>query len=228
GSTLNNTGTFLFKANKVGKDTMLAQIVEMVKKAQNSHAPIQKTADKIANIFVPVVLIIAILTYLVWYVFLGNSNVTSLLFAVSVVIIACPCALGLATPTALMVGTGRAAKMGVLIKDGEALEEIEDVKTIIFDKTGTITAGKPQVTDVIGDSHEVLSLAASLEASSEHPLASAIMKKAEEDQIQFTEAADFNAVEGKGVRAKVDGKIAFIGNEKLAEDAQVSFKLKEQ
>ena len=228
GSTVNGDGTITFEATKVGSDTMLAQIVEMVKKAQTSHAPIQHLTDRVSQIFVPVVLIIAILTFTFWYVFFGATAVQAMPFAVSVIVIACPCALGLATPTALMVGTGRAAKMGVLIKDGEALEEIEDVKTIIFDKTGTITAGKPQVTDVIGDSHEVLSLAASLEASSEHPLASAIMKKAEEDQIQFTEAADFNAVEGKGVRAKVDGKIAFIGNEKLAEDAQVSFKLKEQ
>lgn len=218
GSTLNNTGTFLFKADKVGKDTMLAQIVEMVKKAQNSHAPIQKTADKIANIFVPVVLIIAILTYLVWYVFLGNSNISSLLFAVSVVIIACPCALGIATPTALMVGTGRSAKMGILIKDGEVLEATDKIDTVVFDKTGTITEGKPKVTDIIGNKDEVLQIAASLEKNSEHPLATAIMDKATEQQLELFEVNEFKAVEGKGITGSIAEQRVVVGNTKLIED----------
>ena len=141
GATLNKTGTFTFRVEKVGQDTMLAQIVELVKKAQTSHAPIQRLTDKIADIFVPLVLIIALLTYLVWYVFLGASGVDAMLYAVAVVVIACPCALGLATPTAIMVGTGRAAKLGVLIKDATVLEAIDGVQTVVFDKTGTITEG---------------------------------------------------------------------------------------
>ncbi len=228
GSTLNNTGTFLFKADKVGKDTMLAQIVEMVKKAQNSHAPIQKTADKIANIFVPVVLIIAILTYLVWYVFLGNSNTSSLLFAVSVVIIACPCALGIATPTALMVGTGRSAKMGILIKDGEVLEATDKIDTVVFDKTGTITEGKPKVTDIIGNKDEVLQIAASLEKNSEHPLATAIMDKAIEQQLELFEVNEFKAVEGKGITGSIAEQRVVVGNTKLIEDWNISQELQEQ
>ena len=228
GSTLNNTGTFLFKADKVGKDTMLAQIVEMVKKAQNSHAPIQKTADKIANIFVPVVLIIAILTYLVWYVFLGNRNTSSLLFAVSVVIIACPCALGIATPTALMVGTGRSAKMGILIKDGEVLEATDKIDTVVFDKTGTITEGKPKVTDIIGNKDEVLQIAASLEKNSEHPLATAIMDKAIEQQLELFEVNEFKAVEGKGITGSIAEQRVVVGNTKLIEDWNISQELQEQ
>ncbi len=228
GSTLNNTGTFLFKADKVGKDTMLAQIVEMVKKAQNSHAPIQKTADKIANIFVPVVLIIAILTYLVWYIFLGSSNISSLLFAVSVVIIACPCALGIATPTALMVGTGRSAKMGILIKDGEVLEATDKIDTVVFDKTGTITEGKPKVTDIIGNKDEILQIAASLEKNSEHPLATAIMDKAVEQQIKLFEVNNFTAVEGKGITGIIDEQRVVVGNTKLIEDWNISQELQAQ
>ena len=150
---------------------MLSQIVDLVKKAQTSHAPIQNLTDKISNIFVPVVLIIAIITFVIWYVFLGATLVNAMLFAVSVVVIACPCALGLATPTALMVGTARSAKMGVLIKNGEVLEEVSDIDTVVFDKTGTITVGKPQVTNVVGDKNKVLTIAASLEENSEHPLA---------------------------------------------------------
>ena len=210
------------------EDTMLAQIVEMVKKAQNSHAPIQKTADKIANIFVPVVLIIAILTYLVWYVFLGNSNVTSLLFAVSVVIIACPCALGIATPTALMVGTGRSAKMGILIKDGEVLEATDKIDTVVFDKTGTITEGKPKVTDIIGNKDEILQIAASLEKNSEHPLATAIMDKAVEQQIKLFEVNNFTAVEGKGITGIIAEQRVVVGNTKLIEDWNISQELQAQ
>ena len=228
GATVNGTGTFTFKANKVGNETMLSQIVELVKKAQNSHAPIQGLTDKVSAIFVPLVLIIAILTFLIWYVFIGASVASSLIFAVSVVVIACPCALGLATPTALMVGTGRSARMGILIKNGEVLEAVNDVKTVIFDKTGTITVGKPQVTDVIGDSAQVLGIAASLEQSSEHPLATAIINKAKDSDLTITPSQNFKAIEGKGVQAVIDGQTAFVGNDKLLNDVSVSAELKAQ
>jgi Cu+-exporting ATPase len=226
GATVNGTGTFTFKASKVGGDTMLSQIVELVKKAQNSHAPIQGLTDKVSEIFVPLVLMIAILTFLVWYVFIGASVASSLIFAVSVVVIACPCALGLATPTALMVGTGRSARMGILIKNGEVLEAVNDVSTVIFDKTGTITVGKPQVTDIVGDSDQVLAVAASLEQSSEHPLATAILKKAKAAKVTFGDAKDFEAIEGKGVSAMIAGKQSFVGNDKLLDDVTVSSEMK--
>lgn len=223
GSTINGHGTITFKATKVGADTMLAQIVETVKKAQTSHAPIQNLTDRISGIFVPAVLIIAIITFIVWYSLLGTTLAHAMLFAVSVIVIACPCALGLATPTALMVGTGRAAKMGVLIKNGEALEEVNAVKTVIFDKTGTITVGKPVVTDVVGhDQGQVLQVAASLEASSEHPLSGAILNKATEEQVELVKVSDFKAVEGKGVQAQLDGQPAFVGNEKMAAGKQLA------
>lgn len=221
GSTINNTGTFVFKASKVGNDTMLAQIVELVKKAQNSHAPIQNLTDRVSDIFVPVVLILAIATFLVWYVFLGATLAHALIFAVSVVVIACPCALGLATPTALMVGTGRGAKMGILIKNGEVLEKVNEVKTIIFDKTGTVTNGTPEVTDVVGDRDQVLRVAASLEQSSEHPLATAITKAAQKADIAPATVTNFTAVEGKGVKAQLNGKTALVGNEKLLDDLAI-------
>ena len=228
GSTINGDGAIQFRATKVGKDTMLSQIVEMVKKAQTSHAPIQNLTDKISGFFVPTVLIIAIATFVIWYSFLGATLVQAMLFAVAVIVIACPCALGLATPTALMVGTGRAAKMGVLIKDGQALEEINDVKTVVFDKTGTITVGKPTVTDIIGDQDQVLRVAASLEASSEHPLAKAVMNAAKEKMVEPQTVADFTAVEGKGVQAVIDGQQAFVGNDKLLTDYQISAGMKQQ
>lgn len=228
GATINGRGTVTFKATKIGKDTMLAQIVEMVKKAQTSHAPIQHLTDKISGIFVPAVLIIAIATFIIWYAFLGASGVQAMLFAVSVVVIACPCALGLATPTALMVGTGRAAKMGVLIKNGEALETVNDVKTIIFDKTGTITEGKPRVTDIVGPKRQVLEVAASLEAASEHPLASAVMQRASDEGIQPQAVTNFQAIEGKGVAAELAGQPAFVGSNKLSVDYQVSSELKQR
>ena len=228
GSTINTNGTFNFKATKVGSDTMLSQIVDLVKKAQTSHAPIQNLTDKISNIFVPAVLIIAIITFVIWYVFLNAPLVTALLFAVSVVVIACPCALGLATTTALMVGTARSAKMGVLIKNGEVLEEVSDLDTVVFDKTGTITVGKPQVTDVVGDQNKVLTIAASLEENSEHPLATAVVKKAKEDKIALAQVKNFAAIEGKGVRASYDGQTAFVGSDRLLEDISISQEMKDQ
>ncbi len=206
---------------------MLAQIVELVKKAQNSHAPIQGLTDKVSEIFVPLVLMIAIATFMIWYVFIGASVASSLIFAVSVVVIACPCALGLATPTALMVGTGRSARMGI-DQNGEVLEAVNDVKTVIFDKTGTITVGKPQVTDVIGDKDQVLRIAASLEESSEHPLATAIIKKTNESNLAMSPSQSFKAIEGKGVQATIDGQTTFVGNDKLLNDVSVSDDLKRQ
>lgn len=225
GSTMNSTGTFMFRASKVGDDTLLAQIVEMVKKAQTSHAPIQKTVDKISDIFVPAVLIIAILAFFVWYVLLGASVVTAMLFTVSVIIIACPCALGIATPTALMVGAGRSAKMGILIKNGEVLEAVNTIKTVVFDKTGTITVGKPKVTDIVGDEQAVLNVAANLEISSEHPLAAAVLEKAKEQGITPNTAQGFKAIEGKGVKAQINGKEAFIGNDKLLDNYKLTDQL---
>lgn len=228
GSTINTNGTFTFKATKVGSDTMLAQIVDLVKKAQTSHAPIQNLTDKISNIFVPAVLIIAIITFIVWYVFLGASLVSAILFAVSVVVIACPCALGLATPTALMVGTARSAKMGVLIKNGEVLQEVSDINTVVFDKTGTITVGKPQVTNVVGDKNKVLAIAASLEENSEHPLATAVVKAAKEANITIEPIKNFAAIEGRGVKANYNDQEAFVGSDKLLTDINISQEMKSQ
>lgn len=222
GSTINNNGTITFKATKVGSNTMLAQIVDLVKKAQTSHAPIQNLTDKISNVFVPAVMIIAILTFMIWYSFVGATFVQALLFAVSVIVIACPCALGLATPTALMVGTARSAKMGVLIKNGEVLQEVSDVDTVVFDKTGTITVGKPVVTDIVGDAKKVLTIAASLEESSEHPLASAILQKAKDKGILPVKVDKFEAIEGKGVRANYNGYVAFVGSNRLLVDVNIS------
>lgn len=228
GSTINTNGTFTFKATKVGSDTMLAQIVDLVKKAQTSHAPIQNLTDKISNIFVPAVLIIAIITFVIWYVFLDASLVSAILFAVSVVVIACPCALGLATPTALMVGTARSAKMGVLIKNGEVLEEVSDIDTVVFDKTGTITVGKPQVTNVVGDKNKVLTIAASLEENSEHPLATAVVKAAKEAKTEIKSIQNFAAIEGRGVKANYGNQEAFVGSDRLLEDISISQEMKDQ
>lgn len=225
GSTINKTGAFQFRATKVGKDTMLAQIVELVKKAQTSHAPIERLTDRISQVFVPAVLIVSILTFVVWYSLLGVGAVRAMLFAVAVVVIACPCALGLATPTALMVGTGRAAKLGVLIKDGQALEKVVAIKTVVFDKTGTITIGNPVVTDVVG-APQTLSVAAALEANSEHPLAAAVMTKAKEAGMAVKAVTKFKAVAGEGVQAKYDGEKAQVGNARLAAEATLSPDLK--
>ena len=221
GSTINNSGTIIFRAEKVGSETMLAQIVDFVKKAQTSRAPIQDLTDKISGIFVPAVVILGLLTFWIWFVFLGESFVTSLLYGVAVLIIACPCALGLATPTALMVGTGRSAKMGILLKNGTVLQEIQKVQTIVFDKTGTLTEGKPVVTDVIGDEREVLSLAASLEDVSQHPLAQAIVNRASELGISLYPVENFQALHGKGVTGIINGKQVLLGNAKLLDDLAI-------
>ena len=221
GSTINNSGTIIFRAEKVGSETMLAQIVDFVKKAQTSRAPIQDLTDKISGIFVPAVVILGLLTFWIWFVLLGDSFVTSLLYGVAVLIIACPCALGLATPTALMVGTGRSAKMGILLKNGTVLQEIQKVQTVVFDKTGTLTEGKPVVTDVIGDEREVLSLAASLEDVSQHPLAQAIVNRASELGISLYPVENFQALHGKGVTGIINGKQVLLGNAKLLADLAI-------
>ena len=215
GSTINSNGTILFKAEKVGSETLLSQIVAFVKMAQSSRAPIQDLTDKISGIFVPAVTILAIATFWVWSVLLGVSLQEAMLYAVSVLIIACPCALGLATPTALMVGTGRSAKMGVLIKNGTVLQEVQKIQTVVFDKTGTITIGQPLVTDVVGDEARVLTLAASLETFSEHPLAQAVLSRAEEKGLVLSPVENFQAIEGKGVQGQIDQQLVTLGNGKL-------------
>lgn len=210
GATINGSGSFLMAAEQVGEETMLAQIVQVVKQAQNSRAPIQKLTDKVANYFVPAVLIVSILAFAIWDVFSPVGPVQAMLYAVSVIVIACPCALGLATPTALMVASGRSARMGVLIKDGEILEAAAKIKTIVFDKTGTLTVGQPQLVDQVGDKAS-LSLAASLEANSEHPLAQAVVTSAKEGGQPLLPVSDFSAEEGKGVEGKVAGHLVKVG-----------------
>lgn len=214
GATLNRTGTFLFTATKVGKETMLAQIVEMVAAAQSSRAPIQRLADVISSYFVPVVLMLSLATFIVWYDF--GSFIQAFTYMIAVLIIACPCALGLATPTAIMVGVGKGAEKGILIRDAESLETAHKINTIIFDKTGTLTKGEPEVTDVkIQDSRfkiqDVLRLAASLEKGSEHSLAEAILKKAEEEKIELLPVSKFKAVAGWGVEGIISGKKMTLG-----------------
>ena len=228
GATINTTGTLTFQAQKVGDQTMLAQIVELVRKAQNSHAPIQKLTDQVANFFVPIVLIIAVITYLIWYLGLNASNARALIFAVSVVVIACPCALGLATPTALMVGTGLGAKLGILIKNGEVLEAANDLQTVVFDKTGTITQGQPTVTDIVGDRAQVLQIAASLEKLSEHPLAQAILQAAQQQHLSLAAVTNFQMHTGQGVTADLAGSATFVGNHRLAANYSISDQLQQQ
>lgn len=214
GATVNGAGMLLMEAEKVGKDTMLSQIMDVVKKAQNSRAPIQKLTDQISNYFVPIVLILSIATFTVWYL-ISSDPVQAMLFAVSVVVIACPCALGLATPTALLVGSSRSARLGVLIKDGEVLEKAAKVDALVFDKTGTLTEGHPQVVNQVGDSDALL-LAASLEASSEHPLASAIVDQAQKAKLSLLPVVDFAAVEGQGVKGLIDGQEVRVGKDEFA------------
>lgn len=223
GATINGTGSLVIEARRVGADTMLSQIVEMVANAQRSRAPIQKYADKVSGYFVPAVIGIAILAFIAWALW-GPAPALSyaLIAAVAVLIIACPCALGLATPMSIMTATGRGAQAGVLIKNAEALERFEKVDTLIVDKTGTLTMGKPRLVGVFPedghDEAEVLRLAATLEKGSEHPLAEAIVEGAEERGVKLDNADDFEAVTGKGVMGKVDGKSVALGNLKLLQD----------
>ena len=218
GATINKFGTFKFEATKIGKDTALSQIIKMVEDAQGSKAPIQKIADQVSGIFVPVVIGIAVLTFLIWYLAIGNFTM-GIVSAVAILVIACPCALGLATPTAIMVGTGKGAENGILIKGGEHLEMAYKVNAVVLDKTGTITKGKPDVTDVttLGQlsSSEVLRLAAIAEKNSEHPLGAAIYEKGKKDFGNLPDPDQFEAIPGRGIMAAVDGKVLYIGTRKL-------------
>ncbi len=231
--TINTSGSFRFKATKVGSETLLAQIIKMVEDAQGSRAPIQALADKISAVFVPIVLVIAFLTLGAWLVvgsqYLGFSQALSfgLVSFVGVLVIACPCALGLATPTAIIVGVGKGAKEGILIKDAATLEKLHKVDTVIVDKTGTITIGKPTLVDIENLSdlkkEELISVLASLEKKSEHPIAHAIVNYAQEKNIAVSEVSSFESIQGKGLKGSIDGKEYFVGNVKLIKDLGVSF-----
>jgi len=218
GASINKNGLIKFKATKVGSDTALAQIVKLVEDAQGSKAPIAQMADTVSGYFVPTVFVIAIVSALSWYVS-GQSQVFALTIFISVLVIACPCALGLATPTAIMVGTGKGAEYGVLIKGGAALESAHKVQTIIFDKTGTITEGKPEVTDIITtdiiDKDKLLQIAASAEKGSEHPLGEAIVKGAEKQNLEIIKIDKFLAIPGYGIQVELDKKLVYLGNRKL-------------
>ncbi len=229
GSTLNKAGTFTYKAMKVGSDTMLAQIIKLVQEAQGSKAPIQRLADTVSSYFVPIVIMLAFATFGIWYVF-GTSPafLYAMLNTVAVLIIACPCAMGLATPTAIMVGTGLGAEKGILIKDAESLELANKINTVVFDKTGTLTNGKPEVTTVVPLSsfkkNDILLLAASIEKGSEHSLAEAIVKKAEEEKVKLSSITKFQAIAGFGVEGMVSSKRVVLGNRKLMDREKVDFK----
>lgn len=232
GASINKNGTIKYKATKVGKDTVLAQIIKLVEDAQGSKAPIAKLADVIAGYFVPTVIALATISGLMWYFIGGESLEFSLTIFISVLVIACPCALGLATPTAIMVGTGKGAEHGVLIKSGEALETAHKIQTIVFDKTGTITEGRPKVTDVIPtqgiSQNDLLKLAASAEKGSEHPLGEAIVKDAEDKGLEFIKLDFFKAIPGHGIEVKVDGKSILLGNRKLMIENNISLENMEE
>jgi Cu+-exporting ATPase len=248
GATVNTTGSFQFRATRVGKETALAQIIRLVQQAQGSRAPVQRLVDQVAAVFVPIVIAIALLTFLVWYFIGGVGFTQAMIFAVAVLVIACPCALGLATPTAIMVATGTGAEHGILIKNAEALERAAHIQTVVLDKTGTITEGKPVVTDVvvartvaapvavgahgndIGDGNhvhatvgvdELLRLAASAERGSEHPLGEAIVRAAQERALNLAQPQDFTAVAGHGIAAQIEGHAVSLGNLKLMREQQV-------
>ncbi|BCJ88362.1 heavy metal translocating P-type ATPase [Effusibacillus dendaii] len=227
GSTINKNGSLTFKATKVGKDTALAQIIRVVEQAQGSKAPIQRTADVISGIFVPIVVGIAIIVFFIWYLAVDAGNFTHALEnAIAVLVIACPCALGLATPTSIMVGTGKGAELGILFKGGEHLEAAHKLNTIILDKTGTITKGEPALTDVVVladiPADKLLALAASAEKNSEHPLAQAIVNGAKEKNLDLSQSEQFEAIPGYGLSATVYGRKLFIGTRKLMEREQIN------
>lgn len=226
GATINNTGSIIIKAEKVGSDTVLSQIVKMVSEAQRSRAPIQRLADTVAKYFVPIVILISIITFAVWALIGPEPRLAyALVNAVAVLIIACPCALGLATPMSIMVGVGRGAKEGVLIKNAESLETMEKVDTLVVDKTGTLTMGKPKLQSVIAlegfSGSDVLRLSASLEQGSEHPLAAAIVNGAKDKTIKLSDLKDFNSITGKGVTGNIEGKSIFLGNKALFEEMKI-------
>ncbi|OGI26090.1 MAG: copper-translocating P-type ATPase, partial [Candidatus Moranbacteria bacterium RIFCSPHIGHO2_12_FULL_54_9] len=225
GGTVNKVGSFEFEATRVGSETTLANIVRLIEEAQGSKAPIQDFADRISAWFVPAVIGIAILTFISWYFFLGATLSFALMAFTAVIVIACPCALGLATPTALMAGTGKGAENGILIKGGVPLEMTRNITAIIFDKTGTLTKGQPEVTDIISfgetSENDILAVAASLERQSEHPLAEAIYVYAEKSSLSNRNVSGFSAIPGKGVRGTIDGKEYSFGNSRLVEDQQI-------
>lgn len=224
GGTLNQNGVIKFRATKIGKDTVLAQIIKLVEMAQGSKPPVQRIADRAVSYFIPTILTIAIVAFLIWYVLLGSTLLFGLTVLISILVVACPCALGLATPTAVTVGIGRGAELGILIKNGETLEISEEISTILFDKTGTLTKGKPEVTDISAietDEDTLLELAASVEKNSEHPLATAIVKKAEPKGINLIKTSDFTSFGGKGVKAVLDNQEVFIGNRILFEENDI-------
>ena len=225
GGTLNSTGSFVMEATRVGNETMLAQIVRMVSEAQRTRAPIQRLADVVSAYFVPIVIVIAVLTFIAWNL-LGPEPrmIHALVNAVAVLIIACPCALGLATPMSIMVGMGRGAKSGVLIRNAQALETMERVDTLVVDKTGTLTDGKPQVVSIVPEnSEDVLSIAAAIERGSEHPLGQAIIESALQKKYEIPVASEFQSITGKGVTAIVNGKKAAVGNELLMQELGMEF-----
>ncbi|BAY35472.1 cation-transporting ATPase (plasmid) [Nostoc carneum NIES-2107] len=224
GATINKTGSFKFRATRVGKDTVLAQIVQLVQQAQGSKAPIQRLADQVTGWFVPAVIAIAILTFIIWYNIMGNVTL-ALITTVGVLIIACPCALGLATPTSVMVGTGKGAENGILIKGAESLELAHQIQTIVLDKTGTITQGKPTVTDFVtvngtlnGNEIKLIQLAASVERNSEHPLAEAVVRYAQSQEVTLADVRDFEAVAGSGVQGIVSNRLVQIGTQRWLEE----------
>ena len=227
GATINKTGSFRFEATKVGKDTTLAQIIKLVEEAQGSKAPIQRLADIISAYFVPAVIVVATITFILWFVWGPSPALTfALLNFVAVLIIACPCALGLPTPTAIIVGTGKGAENGVLIRSGEALETAHKIKAIILDKTGTLTQGKPVVTDIVAlpdfKEEELLILAASAERGSEHPLGESIVNASKEKNLPLTDATEFSAIPGYGIEAKINGQSVLLGNLKLMQERKLS------
>ncbi|MEM4330510.1 MAG: heavy metal translocating P-type ATPase [Candidatus Pacearchaeota archaeon] len=228
GATINKNGYIKFKATKVGKETFLNQIINLVEEAQGSKAPIQRLADKVSSYFVPTVIIIAILSFTIWYFVIGESFIFSLTILIAVMIIACPCSLGLATPTAVIMGTGKGAEKGILIKNAEALENLSRVTTIVFDKTGTLTEGKPVVKEIIEigelNKEEILRYAAISEKRSEHPLAEAIIKKAKEERISIPKADFFEAIPGQGIVAKYNQKEILLGNRNLMKKYKISIR----
>lgn len=224
GASINGQGALTIRAEKVGDETLLAQIIKLVEDAQQTKAPIAKIADKVAGVFVPTVIVIALVTFIFWYLIMGQTFVFALQVAIAVLVIACPCALGLATPTAIMVGTGRGAENGILYKRGDTLENAHHLDTIVFDKTGTITQGKPQVVDILayqGDKDKLLAQVASIEKLSEHPLSQAIVEKASADKLALTEVTQFKSLTGFGLQADIDGQTVYVGNRKLMEKNQV-------
>lgn len=229
GATINESGSFIMEASKVGSDTMLAHIIKLVEEAQGSKAPIQRMADVISSYFVPAVLVIAVVTFFGWLVFGGSNGLVYGLYSmISVLIIACPCAMGLATPTAIMVGTGKAAEHGILIKDAESLETANKIQAIVFDKTGTLTQGKPEVTDIVPvgkiDSNTVIRLAASLEKGSEHSLAEAILREADKKKIATQMVSQFKALAGYGVVGIVNKQKVVLGNKRLMDKEKIEYK----